>query len=77
MTRETKQILDLIGQTPLIKYKENVFAKLEALNPTGSIKDRMALYMLEIAEKKGEIEPGYRIIEATSGNTGISFLLLA
>lgn len=75
--KEVKQILDLIGNTPLIKIRENVFAKLEAANPSGSIKDRMALYMLEMAEKNNEIKPGYEIIEATSGNTGISFAMIA
>jgi len=75
--KEVKQILDLIGNTPLTKIRENVFAKLEAANPSGSIKDRMALYMLEMAEKNNEIKPGYEIIEATSGNTGISFAMIA
>jgi cysteine synthase A len=74
---EIKQILDLIGNTPLIEIRENVFAKLEAANPTGSIKDRMALYMLETAEKNNEVKRGYEIIEATSGNTGISFAMIA
>lgn len=70
-------ILDLVGNTPLLKIRENVFAKLEAVNPSGSIKDRMALYMLEVAEKNKEIKPGCEIIEATSGNTGISFAMIA
>lgn len=70
-------ILTTIGNTPLIKIEENVFAKLESLNPSGSIKDRMALYMLNEAEKKGYLRRGYRIIEATSGNTGISFAMIA
>jgi len=74
---ERKQILGLIGNTPLIRIRENVFAKLEAVNPSGSIKDRMALYMFEMAEKSNEIEPGYEIVEATSGNTGISFAMIA
>jgi len=75
--KETKQILDLIGNTPLVKIRENIFAKLEAENPSGSIKDRMALYMLETAEKNSGIKPGYEIIEATSGNTGISLAMIA
>lgn len=74
---ERKQILGLIGNTPLIRIRENVFAKLEAVNPSGSIKDRMALYMFERAEKSNEIERGYEIVEATSGNTGISFAMIA
>lgn len=72
-----KHILDLIGKTPLIRIRENIFAKLEAGNPSGSIKDRMALYMLKRAEENGEIKRGYEIIEATSGNTGISFAMIA
>lgn len=74
---EITQILNLIGNTPLIKIRENIFAKLESVNPSGSIKDRMALHMLEIAEKNNEIKPGYEIIEATSGNTGISIAMIA
>ncbi len=70
-------VLDLIGNTPLVKIKENIFAKLEAVNPSGSIKDRMALYMLKKAEENNEIKPGYEIVEATSGNTGISFAMIA
>ena len=75
--KETKQIQNLVGNTPLVKVRANIFAKLEAANPSGSIKDRMALYMLENAEKNDEIRPGYEIIEATSGNTGISFAMIA
>ena len=77
MMRQIVEILDLVGNTPLLKIRENVFAKLEAVNPSGSIKDRMALYMLEAAEKNKEIKPGCEIIEATSGNTGISFAMIA
>lgn len=78
-----ESVLDLIGKTPLVKlHKVNntgseIWAKLGALNPTGSIKDVMALYMMDMAEKRGELKPGARIIEATSGNTGISFAMLA
>jgi cysteine synthase A len=54
-----------------------VFAKVESLNPTGSIKDRMAVYMADCARERGEVKPGYTIVEATSGNTGISFALVA
>ena len=76
-------VLGLIGKTPLVKlHKVNntgsaIWAKVEALNPSGSIKDVMALYMMNLAEKRGELKPGARIIEATSGNTGISFAMLA
>jgi len=74
---EITRISDLVGNTPLIRIRENVFAKLEAVNPSGSIKDRMALYLLGMAEKNNEIKPGYEIVEATSGNTGISFAMVA
>lgn len=70
-------VLDLVGNTPLVKIGENIFAKLEAVNPSGSIKDRMALYMLKKAEENNEIKQGYEIVEATSGNTGISFAMIA
>ncbi|MFW6111070.1 MAG: cysteine synthase A [Thermoproteota archaeon] len=72
-----EQILNLIGNTPLIHYRDNIFAKLESRNPSGSIKDRMTAYMLKAAEEKGEIKPGDRIVEATSGNTGVSFSMLS
>ena len=72
-------ILDLIGNTPLISLKEttglNIFAKAEFLNPGGSIKDRIALNMIEEAEKAGKLKPGMTIIEPTSGNTGIGLAL--
>jgi cysteine synthase A len=73
----------LIGNTPLLAIaavfrgvRHTIFAKLESLNMTGSIKDRMALRILRHAAASGELEPGGRIIEATSGNTGISFAAL-
>ena len=78
-----KSILDLVGKTPIVELakinntKSTILAKLEALNPSGSIKDVMALYMIDVAEKKGLLKPGSKIIEATSGNTGISFAMLA
>jgi len=78
-----ESVLDLIGKTPLVKLNRvndtgsTIWAKLEALNPSGSIKDVMALYMMNLAEKRGELKSGARIIEATSGNTGISFAMLA
>jgi len=78
-----KNILDLIGNTPIVELsKVNntnsvILAKLEALNPSGSIKDVMAVYMIDVAEKKGILKPGNKIIEATSGNTGISFAMLS
>lgn len=72
-------ILDLIGETPLMCLKEttglNIYAKAEFLNPGGSIKDRIAKNMLEVAEREGKLRPGMTIIEPTSGNTGIGLAL--
>jgi len=72
-------VLDLIGNTPLVRLNRvtegldcQVLAKLEYMNPSGSIKDRMALCMIENAEKRGDLKPGYRIVEASTGNTGIA-----
>jgi cysteine synthase A len=78
-----ESILDLVGNTPVVELakinntKSLILAKLEALNPSGSIKDVMALYMMDVAEKRGMLKSGSTIIEATSGNTGISFAMLA
>ena len=70
-----ENILDLIGNTPLLSLKQttglNIFAKAEFLNPGGSIKDRIAKNMIEVAEAEGKLKPGMTIIEPTSGNTGI------
>jgi cysteine synthase len=77
-------LLDLIGNTPLVelpslspKPEVKLYAKLEGQNPTGSIKDRVALAMVEAAERAGELEPGRELLEPTSGNTGISLALVA
>lgn len=77
-------ILDLIGNTPLVRLNTvtegldgEVLAKLEYLNPSGSIKDRMALFMIENAEKRGDLRPGYTIVEASTGNTGIALSFVA
>ena len=73
----TDNILDLIGNTPLLELKgERIFAKAEFLNPGGSIKDRVALAMLEGAERDGKLKPGSIIVEPTSGNTGIGIALV-
>jgi cysteine synthase len=73
----TDNILNLIGNTPLIRLREErVFAKAEFLNPGGSIKDRVALAMLEGAERDGRLQPGAIITEPTSGNTGIGLALV-
>ena len=73
----TDNILDLIGHTPLIRLKnEAIFAKAEFLNPGGSIKDRVALAMIEGAERDGRLHPDSIIVEPTSGNTGIGIALV-
>ncbi len=73
----TDTILNLIGNTPLIRLKEErIYAKAEFFNPGGSIKDRVALSMLEGAEARGTLKPGAIIVEPTSGNTGIGIALV-
>jgi cysteine synthase A len=71
-----EDILQLVGNTPMLRLCEMsngcVFAKAEFLNPAGSVKDRVARYIIEQAEARGELKPGCTIVEATSGNTGIS-----
>jgi len=74
---ETYDIIELIGNTPLIRLRnEKIVAKAEFLNPGGSIKDRVALAMIEAAERDGSLKPGMKIIEPTSGNTGIGITLV-
>jgi cysteine synthase A len=77
-------LLDLIGNTPLVQIHRlvdeesaTVWAKLESLNPGGSVKDRICLNMVEQAEQTGQLRPGYTIVEPTSGNTGIGLALVA
>jgi len=73
----TDNVLDLIGNTPLIRLRgENIYGKAEFLNPGGSIKDRVALAMIEAAAREGRLEPGSTIVEPTSGNTGIGIALI-
>lgn len=73
----TDNILDLIGNTPLIELKgERIFAKAEFLNPGGSIKDRVAVAMLEAAKRDGKLQKDSVIVEPTSGNTGIGLALV-
>jgi len=69
-------LLRSIGHTPLIRI-QNVYAKLESINPSGSIKDRVALEIVEAAEREGKLQKGFTIVEATSGNTGISLAMVA
>ena len=75
-------VLEAIGETPLIRINRlnpnpnvNIYAKVEGFNPTGSIKDRIAIQMIEQAEKEGKLTPGKVIIEPTSGNTGIGLAI--
>src|SRR5471030_2659667 len=76
-------VLDLIGHTPMMELKHldsgscRLFLKLENQNPGGSIKDRVALSMIEQAEQQGVLSPGGTIIEATAGNTGLGLALVA
>ncbi|HRQ51366.1 MAG TPA: pyridoxal-phosphate dependent enzyme, partial [Agriterribacter sp.] len=77
-------ILETIGNTPLIRLNTitrglpcPVAAKVEYFNPGNSVKDRMALKMIEVAEKEGKLKPGGTIIEGTSGNTGMGLALAA
>jgi len=71
-----KNVLDIVGNTPLVNI-EGIYAKLETVNPSGSIKDRMAKYIIEKARARGELRPGSCIIEATSGNTGVSLSMIS
>src|SRR3954469_6207469 len=78
-----ENVLEAIGNTPLVevprltpKPEVRLWAKLEGRNPTGSVKDRVAKYMIEDAEARGAIQPGHTILEPTSGNTGISLAMI-
>jgi cysteine synthase B len=77
-------ILELVGNTPLVEIQHlnpnpqvNIYAKLEGNNPGGSVKDRPALNMIRSAVERGDIKPGMKLIEATSGNTGIALAMIA
>jgi len=82
MTTIYNSILETIGNTPVVRINNlgpkhvNLFAKLEAFNPMGSVKDRLALGIIEDAERRGELMPGQTIVEATSGNTGIGLAMV-
>ncbi|HEX6030043.1 MAG TPA: cysteine synthase family protein, partial [Tepidiformaceae bacterium] len=76
-------VIDLIGNTPMVELHSfsprpeiHLYAKLEGQNPTGSVKDRIAKYMIEAAEKTGKLKPGDTILEPTSGNTGIGLAMI-
>lgn len=84
MARTVHSILELIGETPVVKLNRivdedsaDVYLKLEFMNPGSSVKDRIALAMIEAAEKEGKLKPGDTIIEPTSGNTGIGLAMVA
>ena len=86
MARIAKQLTDLVGNTPLLEFsnfnaskglKAQVIGKLEYFNPAGSVKDRIALAMIEDAEAKGLLKPGATIIEPTSGNTGVGLAFVS
>lgn len=72
-----KKLSSQVGNTPLLKISDRIFAKFEGQNPSGSVKDRMASYIINDAEERGLIKKGDTIIEATSGNSGIAFAFLA
>src|SRR3954451_3631723 len=75
-------ILGTVGNTPVVKVSKlapagvNLYVKIEAFNPLGSVKDRLALGVIEDAEKSGQLKPGQTVIEATSGNTGIGLAMV-
>ncbi len=84
MARVVKSALELIGDTPLVHLRKlakpgwaTVLGKLESLNPAGSVKDRIALAMVEEAERQGRLKPGDTIVEPTSGNTGVGLAMVA
>ncbi len=77
-------VQEMIGNTPILKINHmgvkegvNVYAKLELMNPAGSVKDRVGMYMIEDAERRGVLKPGGTIVEATAGNTGIGIAIAA
>lgn len=82
MARKFQNILETIGNTPVVRINRlappdvNLFVKIEAFNPLGSVKDRLALGVIEAAEKAGQLKPGQTVIEATSGNTGIGLAMV-
>src|SRR5438477_3549287 len=82
MQRKFENILETIGNTPIVRIGKlapagmNLFVKIEAFNPLGSVKDRLALGVIEEAERSGKLEPGQTVIEATSGNTGIGLAMV-
>src|SRR5580698_2709179 len=82
MARKFQNILETVGNTPVVKINRlapssaSLFVKIEAFNPLGSVKDRLALGVIEEAERTGQLRPGQTVIEATSGNTGIGLAMV-
>ena len=82
MGRKFKSILETVGNTPVVRINRlappdvNLYVKIEAFNPLGSVKDRLALGVIEAAEQSGQLKPGQTVIEATSGNTGIGLAMV-
>jgi cysteine synthase A len=82
MRRKYENILETVGDTPVVKIGKlapagvNLYVKIEAFNPLGSVKDRLALGVIEDAERSGKLQPGQTVIEATSGNTGIGLAMV-
>jgi cysteine synthase len=82
MARKFHDILETVGNTPVVRINRlapsgvNLFVKIEAFNPLGSVKDRLALGVIEAAEKSGDLKPGQTVVEATSGNTGIGLAMV-
>src|SRR5476651_1693298 len=82
MAQKYQNILETIGHTPVVRINRlappgvNLFVKIESFNPLSSVKDRLALGVIEAAEKSGALKPGQTVVEATSGNTGIGLALV-
>jgi cysteine synthase A len=82
MARKFESIVETVGNTPIVRVNHlapkgiNLYVKIEAFNPLGSVKDRLALGIIEAAEKSGELKPGQTVVEATSGNTGIGLAMV-
>src|SRR4249920_3097508 len=82
MARKFSSILETVGNTPVVKINKlappgiNLYVKVEAFNPLGSVKDRLALGIIEDAERTGALKPGQTVVEATSGNTGIALAMV-
>src|SRR6188508_1714260 len=82
MPKRYAHILETIGHTPVVRINKlapegrNVYVKIESFNPLGSVKDRLALGVIEDAERSGALKPGQTVVEATSGNTGIGLAMV-